>query len=349
MTPGHRSYLDAVARPLALVAAGSLLLPAAARGQDGSEGSVTEQITALAEDNAAEYLRPVAAGLGAGLSSGFFESATAGSGVTFRVGVQAAGSLIPEDREAFDPVLPEEATFRDRTFTDPYAVQGDRTTTPTAAGEAQGVTLEPTGEFRQAIMDAGENPEDFQIAFPDGLDVPGVPLGSARATLGLPSGTSVTASVLPEIDLSDDVGPVSSFGIGARQSLTHFASNPPVEVAVAAEYQSLSLGEIVDATGKSASLIVSRDLDLITVFASGAIEDSDVDVEYTFEGTELPGQPASGETLSFPEEGESYPGEGSNSSTFTGGLHLDVFVARLTVSYTAAEYDVLRAGLSFGG
>lgn len=329
-------------RSAALLAGALFLLPSGALGQSGSEGSVTEQITRLAQENAKEYLHPVASGLGAGLSSGFFESAAVGDGVTFRVGVQASGSLVPDEGESFAPVLPEEASFGDRTFQDPYAVQGDRTSTPTAAGEGGGVTLEPTGEFRQAIREAGEDPEDFEIAFPDGLDVPGVPLVSARATVGLPTGTSVTASLLPEVDLSDDVGPVSSYGLGVRQSVTRFAADPPVDVAVAAEYQSLTLGDVVDATGKAASVIVSRDLELITVFASGGLEESTVDVEYTFEGTDLPGQPAAGETISFQDEGE-------NSTTFTGGVQLDVFLARLTVSYTAAEYDVLRAGLSFGG
>lgn len=339
-----RSPATALARASALVAAACFLLPATAPAQAGSDGSVTEQITRLAKENAKEYLHPVSSGLGAGLSSGFFEAASAGGGVTFRVGVQASGSLIPDDAESFAPVLPDEVTFRDQTFTDPYEIEGARTTTPTAAGEAQGVILVPRdgSDFEAAIQQAGENPEDFRIPFPDGLDVPGVPLASVRATLGLASGTAVTASYLPEIDLSDDVGPVSSYGLGVRQSVTSFASNPPVDVAVAAEYQNLTLGEIVDATGKSASLIVSRDLDLITVFASGALEESNIDVEFAFEGaSDAPGQPAAGETISFEDEGE-------NSRSFTGGVQLDLFVANLTVSYTAAPYDVLRAGLSFG-
>lgn len=337
MDTDPRARRSVLARTTVLLAAACFLLPAAAAGQ-----SVTDRVQSLAQENARLYIQPVASSLGAGLSSGFFGAASSGGGVSVRVGAHAAGGLIPETGETFEPVLPEELTYRDRTFTDPYAIQGDRTSTPTAAGEGEGVILEPTGDFRQALLQAGENPEDFEVPFPDGFDVPGAPLGSARATVGLPTGTSVTGSLLPKIELSEEVGSVSSFGVGVRQSLSAFAADPPVDVAVAAEYQALELGSIVEATGKSASLIVSRDLELITVFTSGALEESTIDVEYTFENPEgNPGQPSDGTTIAFEEEG-------ANTSSFTGGIQLDLFLARLTVSYTKSEYDVLRAGLSFG-
>lgn len=345
MNVARRPCVSAVARSSALLVAAWLLLPAAAPAQSGSDGSVTDRIVALAERNSKRYLHPVVSGLGAGLSSGFFAAASAGGGVTLRAGVRVSGSLIPEVEDSFEPVLPERITFRDRTFTDPYQIEGDRATTPTAAGEARGVVLVPRAgsDFEASIQQAGGDPDDFELPFPDGADLAGVPLASARVTLGLPTGTSLTASYLPEIKLNDDVGPVSSHGIGVRQSVTDFASRAPVDVAVAAGYRKLTLGDVGDATGKSASLIVSRNLELITVFASGGLEESTLDVEYTFESTaDVPGRPALGETIFFEDEGE-------NDRTFTGGLQLDLFLGRLTVSYTAAEYDVLRAGLSFGG
>jgi len=341
MSFDDRSAGPLPARTAAMVAA--VLFVASAFPSDAETQTVTDRLATLAEENAILYLHPVSAGLGAGLNSGFFESAGGSDGIHVRAGLQVSGSLIPEDVGAFEPVLPRSVTYRDRTFQDPYVIQGDRATTPTAVGEGDGVVLEPSAELEQEIRDAGEDPADFEIALPGGVDLPAIPLAMGEASVQLPTGSGVMVRFLPEIDLSDDVGPVSVYGFGVRQSVTAFVENPPVNVAVAAGYQKLSLGDVADATGRSADLIVSKDLDVITVFASGGVEGSSVDVEYTFDNpTNIPGQPGDGETIAFEDDGE-------NTSRFTGGVHVNVFVARLSVSYTKSAYDVLQARLSFGG
>ena len=325
-----------------LLAASLLALPATAAGQTVDGESVTDRLRLLAEGNAKRYLHPVASGLGAGLNAGFFETAGSDDGIHVRAGVQVSGSLIPDEGDTFRPILPETFTFRDRTFQDPYLIQGPRTTSPTAAGEGDGVLLVPSDDLEQAIRDAGENPSDFEIAFPEGFDIPAVPLVMGEASLQLPTGTGAMVRFLPEVDLSDEVGSISSYGFGVRQSVTTFLQRPPVDVAVGAGYQKLTLGDIVDASGTSIDVTVSRDLDLITVFASGGYENTSVDVTYTFDNpTNIPGQPADGETISFEDDGE-------NSSHFTGGVQMNLFVARLSVSYTTSSYDVLQARLSFG-
>lgn len=335
MQPPRPSRL--LLRITVLAAAGGLALPAGTDAQ-----TVTDRLTTLAEENARLYLQPVSSGLGAGLNAGFFETAGSGDGVRVRIGLQASGSLVPEGGETFDPVLPGRITFRERTFEDPYAIQGDRTASPTALGEGDGVVLDPSGEFRSALVQAGEDPDRYRVPFPAGVDLPGVPLGMAEASVALPTGTAVMGRFVPELEISGKVGALSSYGGAVRQSLTAFLDRPPLDVGVAAGYQKLTLGDAVEATGRSASLIVSRDLDLITVFASGGVEESTVDVSYTVENpTSNPGQPGDGTTIDFETEGE-------NETRFTGGIRLDLFVARLSISYTKSEYDVLQTRLSFG-
>lgn len=320
-----------------LVAAAGLALPAGTHAQ-----TVTDRLTTLAEENARLYLQPVTSGLGAGLNSGFFETGGSGDGVHVQIGLQASGSLVPEGGETFEPVVPRRVTFRDRTFEDPYTIEGDRTTTPTALGEGDGAVLDPSGEFRSALIQAGEDPDQYRVPFPPGVDLPGVPLAMAEASVELPTGTAVMGRFLPELELSSKVGALSSYGGAVRQSLTAFLDRPPLDVGVAAGIQKLTLGDVVEATGRSASLIVSRDLDLITLFASGGVEESTVDVSYTVENPNSnPGQPADGTTIDFETEGE-------NETRFTGGIRLDLFVARLSISYTRSEYDVFQTRLSFG-
>lgn len=320
-----------------LAAVAGLTLPGGSDAQ-----TVTDRLTTLAEENARLYLQPVSSGLGAGLNAGFFETAGSGDGVHVRVGLQASGSLVPEGGTTFEPVLPGQITFRDRTFEDPYAIEGDRATTPTALGEGDGAVLDPSGDFRSALIQAGEDPEQYRVPFPAGVDLPGVPMALAEASVTLPTGTAVMGRFLPELEISSKVGALRSYGGAVRQSLTAFIDRPPLDVGVAAGIQKLTLGDVVEATGRSASLIVSRDLDLITLFASGGVEESTVDVSYTVENPgSNPGQPADGTTIDFEAEGE-------NETRFTGGIRLDLFVARLSISYTRSEYDVLQTRLSFG-
>lgn len=341
MRPDPRTAGFGPALAAVLIAAAPLLLPATAGAQTVDGESVTDRLTRLADQNAKMYLHPVASGLGAGLNSGFFETAGSDDGIHVRAGLQVSGSLIPGDGDTFQPELPETLTFEGQTYQDPY---GDAAgvTTPTAAGEGAGVVLEPQGELRDAIVSAGDDPQNYSVAFPDGFDIPAVPLVLGEASLQLPTGTGAMVRFLPEIDVSSEVGSISSLGFGVRQSVTTFLERPPVDVAVAAGYQKLTLGDIVDASGTSLDLTVSKDLDVITVFASGGLEDTNVDVEYTLENpTDVPGQAGDSTTVSFTDDGE-------NSGHFTGGVQVNLFVARLSVSYTSAAYDVLQARLSFG-
>ncbi len=330
------------ALPAVLIAAALLAAPFPAASQTADGQSVTDRLGVLAEENARRYLHPVSSGLGAGLNSGFFQTAGGGDGIGIRAGLQVSGSLIPSAGDTFSPVLPESFSYRDQTFEDPYVIRGGSSTSPTASGRGQGVVLAPSDELEQEIRDAGEDPADYEIRFPDGVDLPAVPLVMGEASAELPTGTGVMVRFLPSIEVSQEVGSISALGFGVRQSVTGFLEDPPLDVGVAAGYQSLSLGDVVDASGRSLDLIVSRDLDLITVFASGGLEGSSVEAEYTFDNpTDIPGQPADGETIRFEDDGD-------NSSRFTGGVQLNLFVARLSVSYTSSAYDVLQARLSFG-
>ncbi len=341
MSLDRRSAASAPALAAAVVGALLLTLPATASAQTADGESVSDRLTELTDTNSRLYLHPISSGLGAGLNSGFFQTADSGDGIHVSVGVQVSGSLIPRDGDTFQPELPGSVTIQGRTFSDPYG-SGDTIITPTAAGEGQGRLLEPSGEAEAALQDIGEDPADYAIRFPDGFDIPAVPIVLGEATLELPTGTGVMVRLLPEVNVSDEVGPISSYGLGVRQSVTAFLDRPPVDVAVAAGHQELTLGDVVDASGTSVDLTVSKDLDLITVFASGGFEDTDVDVEYTLENAvDVPGQSTGSRTVAFQDDGE-------NSSRFTGGVHMNLFVARLSISYTTSSYDVLQARLSFG-
>lgn len=322
-----------------------LLAAAPAAGQ-----TVSDRIVGLAEENARLYLAPAVSGFGAGLTSGFLNGGDVLSPLGFGLGARVSGSLIPDrtSARAFPPVLPGEATFRDETYADPYRIEGGRSCpsggagicSPTAVGNGEGAVFVPRGEFRDALVRAGEDPAEWRVFLPSGYDVPAVPVAMGEVNVGLPAGTEAMVRFVPSMDPGGDVGRVSAFGAGLKHSVSQWIPGGfPLHVAVAAGYQGASVRDALRATGKTAGIAVSRDLALITVFASGALERSEVEVTYTLGGKLAE---ATGRTpVSFVQEGR-------NRERFTAGLRLDVLLAQLTVAYTNSDYDVLQANLTFG-
>lgn len=332
-------------RPIAALPLLSLPFLAGLVAPPAAAQDVTDRIQALASENAELYASPVTSGLGAGLASGFYRTADTHGILGFDVGIRVSGSLIPETREAqsFEPVLPSRLTFQGRTFDRPYGEPSDYGRTPTAAGEGTPVVLAPKGDFRAALREAGQDPDAFNVPFPEGFDLPAVPVVMGELNVGLAPGTEIMLRGFPEVSLGDDLGDVSAYGVGVKHRISDWLPGPiPVDLAVAGGYQRATLGDIVTAEARTAGAVVSKDLALITVFGGAGWEDSEVDVEYTFRNPEgNPGSPPDGARVAFTDEGE-------NSSRLTAGLVLSLLPARLTVSYTEADYDVLQAAISLG-
>lgn len=309
---------------------------APARAQD-----IEERVRALAEDNARLYSHPVSSGLAAGLSSGWFSSARPMDVLGIELSIRATGSLVPDEAAGFQPVLPESQTFtvdgQTRTFDQPYG-SAEGVVTPTAAGDGTGVVVGPEGEFRQFLVSNGENPDDYNIVFPDGFDIPATPLAALQGSVGLPVGTEATLRLIPSIELHSDVGSVSSFGFGLKHSVSQwFPGEFPLDVAVEGGIQSFDVGDYISASSTHFSLLASRDVGLVTLYGSGGVESSDVDVNYTYE-PENPDLPGAGTQVEFSDEGD-------NSSRLTLGFNLDLLFLRLNAGYTISDYDVLDAGV----
>jgi hypothetical protein len=310
-----------------------LLSPAAAQ-----DGGIEDQIRSLGADNGRLYGRPVTSGLGAGLVAGWFHDARSLGPLSVEVGVRGVGAFVPDEDESFEPVLPSEISVDElggRTFSEPYGT-GDGLETPTAAGEGAGVVVPPEGEFRQALIDAGLPPADFAIRFPRGFDLPAVPVGALQLNLGVAPGVDVSGRLVPEIEIDEEVGSVQSVGGAVKLSVTDWMYvSPPVDVAVAAGIQTVDVGDYLSTDTRHASLMVSRNISALTIFASGTLEDSDSEVEYTVESEVLP---EGGTTITFEDDG-------ANSGRFTAGFSLDLLFLQLKADYSVGTYETVSAGV----
>lgn len=300
--------------------------------------NVDEALRQLSQDNGALYAQPVVSGLGAAMNSAWFHTARVRGPVEFFFGVRAMGAFVPSADERFEPVLPTSVTVEqlgNQTYVNPYGT-GESLVTPTVAGQGEGLVVEPTGQLRQDIQDAGLNVEDFALTFPDGFDLPAVPLAMGQAVVGLPVGTEVTFRFIPSIAVNDDVGSVEAFGVGGKHSVTQWIPGPtPLDVAVLGGWQTFDVGSYLSATSRTVGLAASRAIGPVELYGAGALEDSDVTIAYTVENPSLPDR---GTDVRF-------TGDGRNSSRLTvgAGLHLGFF--RFTADYTASDYDVVTASL----
>lgn len=326
---------DATASLLAVLAALVLAVPLDAQ-------SLEDRIRILGAENARRYSHPVSAGLAAGLASGWHHSAETPDVLGVELSLQAMGAIVPEEDESFRPALPTSITVPEldgRTFSNPYGTS-TMVRTPTAVGEGAGSAIGPQGEFRQALVDEGLDPSDFALRFPDGFDIPAVPLAVIQGSVGLPAGTEVTGRLIPSIEVDRDVGSLSSFGVGLKHSISQWIpGRTPVDLAVEGGVQSFEAGDYLEADSRHVALVVSRKVGLLTLYGSGGLEETDVDVSYTLEN------PLAGEEdleIAFSDEGE-------NTHRFTAGFNLDLLFLQLNAGYTLAEYQVLNAsvGLTF--
>lgn len=311
------------------------------------DGSVEEAITELAEENGALYAHPVVSGFGAGLNSGWFGGANPKKPFSFEFSILAAGAFAPEEDERFQPDFTSATEFlRDvtgKTYTDPYGTE----TTPTAVGSGPGTVYEPQGEYRDDIIAnesvTGVSVDDATLTFPNGLDIPAVPLLLLQGTVGLPVGTEVVVRFIPSVEISDDVGSLQAFGIGALHSVTQWLPGPwPVDVAVGGGIQSFDVGDYLEADARQVSLVVSKDLAVLTLFAAGTLEESEVDLSYTVSNPDdSPTLPPDGTELAVSDEGD-------NTSRLTVGFGLDLLVLKVNAEYSIAEYPVVAATVGFG-
>lgn len=309
-----------------------------APGAAAQEGKIEDEIRSLGADNGRLYVRPITSGLGAGLAGGWVRSGTSLGPLGLQIGVRGVGAFVPAEDDTFRPVLPDEVTvdaLDGRTFPQPYG-SGEGLETPTAAGRGTGAVVQPDGEFRDALLEAGLTPSDFAFRFPRGFDFPAVPVGALQVDLGVVPGVDVSGRFVPEVEIDSDVGPVRSIGGGVKLSVTDWAPGPtPVDVAVAGGIQTVEVGDYLTTDARHVSLVASGDLSALTIFVSGGLEEAESEVEYTVENEVLP---ENGTTVAFEDEG-------ANSARLTTGFNLDLLFLQLSADYSVGEYETVSAGV----
>lgn len=302
--------------------------------------TLDDQIPSLAEENARRYAAPVTDGLAPLLSAPAFSSAEPLGLGQVGLAVEGFGAFVPRARDRFQAVLPSSVTFRDRTFSNPYEAAGGSRSTPTVTGTGEGIVLRPRegSQFREALIQAGKDPSDFRVRFPQGFGVPALPLATLRAGVGLPAGTGVHLRWTPSVRPVDAIGSISGWGTAVRHSLTQWVAGPepPVQMAVSYAYYDLSVGESVDARAHTVGLTADTEVGPLALFAAGNVRSADGELSYTVSNASVnPALPEGGTTITSPVASEVTP-------RAAAGIRFDVGPWHVAGGAATGEYPTLH-------
>lgn len=322
----------------------TLAMPDRAAAAQGIEAD----LAGLALENAELFVQPLTRGLGFAMATGLFDGAKPLGQFGFDVGARVSAALPPTEAETFSAVLPSSIEWNrpglgPKTYQNSYQARGGSSLTPTVVGAGKGVVLEPAGEFRSDLLLVGENPADYEIRFPEGLDIPGVPFLVFHASVGLGFGTELSFRFIPEIEVDQEVGGVRALGFSGRHAVSTWFSSPiPIDVALVFGSQKLEVGDYIEASSTQYGVVAERGLGPLSLFVSGIARTAEVDISYSVENPgDNPGLPQDGFEIAFHEDLDSGVSLGA-------GARLSLLFMTLTGQYVLDDYNGFSLKVGFG-
>ncbi len=296
------------------------------------------------------YISPFFKGLGIGLNSGWTNTARAKKPLRFDLRITGTAAFVPNEDKAYD--------VKALNLTGLRPVDPNKTIAPTAFGaEVDG----PEMEFYSNGFSTG------QFKLPKGTGVGAVPSPQVQLTLGLLKNMDVSIRLVPKVNISEDAGDISLFGIGTKLELLPIlmgkkAKITPIDIAIAGGYSKLKYDlplnvndepvsnqhVNVEVTGYSVEAIVSKKLAFFTPFASIGYNTSTSDLKalgsYKFDSPTID-NPDNQKTYVDPIN---YSKKDIDGVKATIGFQLSLGFFRIYTSYTQAQYSYANAGIGFG-
>jgi hypothetical protein len=166
-----------------------------------------------------------------------------------------------------------------------------------------------------------------------------LPMFAPQIAIGTIYGTRLTARGLPPFEVQD-LGEVTYFGGGLQHNIKAWLPLPlPVDISLAAFYQSLALGDYVSASGFTAGLNVSKTFGMkmlsVTPYAGYMLENYSMNFSYEY----LVAEDIDPVKIDFDIEGE-------NSHRLTIGTTFKLGFSHLNFDYNIGEYQSITAGLA---
>jgi Family of unknown function (DUF6588) len=270
-----------------------------------------EAVKQLTSQNVKGYLQPFVTSFGTDLNSGWYHTAKIGMlSPTVRLDFIAMGTLIGDAEKKYRAISP---------------FDGSQVETATLYGD-RGAVLEPS--------------PGIQYQFQNGqIKATIVPFFLPQLTIGDVYGTQAVIRYAPIPELNK-MPKVDLFGLGVRHNVSRYIPACPVELSAGLYYQTLKIGNLIEAKTFALSGQVSKSFAIITFYGGIQYETASMDIGYTYTG-QIPG-------VTIPDKRVSLTIDGENQIRGTAGFDLSLAVLHIFADVNLGSSIAFCAGLGFG-
>jgi len=272
------------------------------------------------------YFTPMAGSFGAGLNSGWYNTAKPHSLGGFDLTLTLNTVIIPSSAKTFNI----------------KAAGGDIFT----SNDTEASTIFGSADATTMTYNNNSTGLDVEFEMPGGFKTPAIPLPMIQAGIGLIKNTAIDVRYMPMLNVGDNIN-VNLFGIGIKHDLLQWipgiGNAIPMSLSLQGGYTSLNteleiLGQEVSLKTKATTinLVASKKLLMVTGYV-GLGYNSATTTFTTDANFDLGG-------IQFDEKVE-VAFESNNNLRTNIGLRLNMTVVTIQADYTFAEYPTATLGL----
>ncbi len=190
------------------------------------------------------YVAPLLQAYGASLSNGWYNTARPHDLLGFDLNISVSTALIPLEKQTYD--LAELELGENLPLGFEIALDPENTIAPTVVG------VNTTDRPRIIYRTTGGQTVYTLASFehPDGTGMTVAPMPTIKAAFGIGAGTEIMTRFCPNIQIGDNAGGFSTWGIGIKHGLTQWLSDRSslraVNMSLMAAYSSLSASVALD-------------------------------------------------------------------------------------------------------
>ena len=288
--------------------------------------SILSNDIAQAEKLIEAYFTPMAGSFGAGLNSGWYNTAKPHSLGGFDLTFTLNTVIIPNSAETFKI--------------------GDAFGNVFESAENEASTIFGNSDATTMIYNNSSTGLDVDFEMPGGFKTPAIPLPMIQAGIGLIKNTAIDVRYMPMLNVGDNIN-VNLFGIGIKHDLLQWipgiGNAIPMSLSLQGGYTSLNteleiLGQEVSLKTKATTinLVASKKLLMVTGYV-GLGYNSATTTFTTDANFDLGG-------IQFDEKVE-VAFESNNNLRTNIGLRLNMTVVTIQADYTFAEYPTATLGV----
>ncbi len=317
------------------------------------------------------YLQPYASGFGAGLNSGWFNTAKPYGILGFDLRAGASFAFVPDADLFFD--------ISDLTFQSLEHLGGPMESPTVAGDDTDGAILGQTYTYNHPLTGLPVTEELFSFTMPPGTDFPYVPAPIGQISVGLINDTEISLRFMPTINISD-IGSVGLWGAGVKHGVNQWipgGSILPVDISVQLGYTSLTAdaslevepeidgdtenpyrastwdgqGIEMKSSGTTFNVLVGKSLPVLSVYGGVGLQSSTTTIAtpgnypLTVPNPDYPEKSNNTKRVESLESPIDLKLKGDNSAHALVGMRVRLTFLTFSASYTIAKYPVVNVGV----